>query len=342
VSLDPPLIAFLPAATSSSWPKIAKAGRFCVNVLAADQESVCRSFAARSADKFAGLSWHAAPSGAPILDGALAWIDCGLETVHEAGDHLIVLGRVSDLHIERSTLPLLFFQGGYGRFSPHSLAARDARFATQLQIVDRARPLMEQLADRTGTQVGAAFCDGNELTILASAGAAPDLQLLPAAIGHRLPVHAPVGIWWAANAAAEQAEGWLRDITPPELAERYRGALKEIRESGLCLGLAPVHTEMEKVVDARTTPGVEPTAEERQALGRLALDPHDFVPSATALAELDRRSDVVSLWAPTFTADGDVGLGLFLSGSSHTGRPAHTYAAELRALAQAVTTLAAS
>ena len=342
VSLDPPLVAFLPTRTSGSWARIAEAGRFCVNILAADQEHVCRSFAARSADKFAGVAWHAAPSGAPILDSALAWIDADLETVHEAGDHLIVLGRVTRLHIERPTLPLLFFQGGYGRFSPHSLAARDARFATQLQLVDRARPHIEDLAERTGIQVGAAFCDGNELTILASAGAAPDLRLVPAAIGHRLPVQPPVGLWWAANAEAPKVDTYLRDVAPAALADRYRGALDDIREAGFCLGLAPVHSEMEKVLDRRVTPHLEPTAEERQALGRLDVDPRDFVPSNTALAELDRRGDVVSLWAPTFTPRGEVELGLFLSGSSRVGRPARAYADELRALAEAVTSLAAS
>jgi len=121
VSLDPPLVAFLPDKKSSSWPKIAAAGKFCVNILAADQEPVCRAFASKAPDKFAGLAWRPAASGSPILTGAVAWIDCDLEAVHDAGDHLIVIGRVTDLDIERPTLPLLFFQGGYGRFSPHSL-----------------------------------------------------------------------------------------------------------------------------------------------------------------------------------------------------------------------------
>jgi len=120
VSLDPPLVAFLPATSSSSWPKIAPGKKFCVNILGADQESVCGAFASKAADKFAGLSWRPAASGAPILDGAVAWVDCELEAVHEAGDHLIVVGRVVDLDIERPALPLLFFQGGYGS-SPRTL-----------------------------------------------------------------------------------------------------------------------------------------------------------------------------------------------------------------------------
>ena len=217
VSLDPPLVAFLPDKKSSSWPKIAPAGRFCVNILADDQEPVCRAFASKAPDKFAGLRWRPAASGSPILENAVAWVDCDLEAVHDAGDHLIVLGRVTDLDVERPTLPLLFFQGGYGRFSPHSLAIRDARFRTQLHLVDRARPLMEKLSERTGAQVAAAYCDGSELTVLASVGAPADPRVSPAVIGQHLPVVAPWGIWWMAFADAAHVERWLGGIESADL-----------------------------------------------------------------------------------------------------------------------------
>jgi flavin reductase (DIM6/NTAB) family NADH-FMN oxidoreductase RutF len=119
VSLDPPLVAILPAKTSTSWPAIEAAGAFCVNILSAGQEALCRTFATSGADKFAGVSWRAAPSGAPALAGALAWIDCTLEQVVEAGDHFIALGRVTALDVadpdeDHVSGPLVFFQGGYG------------------------------------------------------------------------------------------------------------------------------------------------------------------------------------------------------------------------------------
>jgi flavin reductase (DIM6/NTAB) family NADH-FMN oxidoreductase RutF len=117
VSLDPPLIGFFPDKTSSSWPRIEVTGSFCVNVLAADQEDVCRRFASKADDKFAGLGWSPAGSGSPLLDGALAWIDCDIESVTEAGDHWLVLGRVRELGVGHEGEPLLFFRGGYGRFS---------------------------------------------------------------------------------------------------------------------------------------------------------------------------------------------------------------------------------
>jgi flavin reductase (DIM6/NTAB) family NADH-FMN oxidoreductase RutF len=128
VSLDPPLVAVLPAKTSTSWPKIAAAGRFCINILAASQEALCRSFAVSGADKFAGVSWRRAPSGAPILDGTLAWIDCDLQQSVEAGDHYIVLGQVRALEVEplEAAAPLVFFQGGYGTFGPHCRPAATA------------------------------------------------------------------------------------------------------------------------------------------------------------------------------------------------------------------------
>jgi flavin reductase (DIM6/NTAB) family NADH-FMN oxidoreductase RutF len=117
VSLEPPLVAFFAATTSSSWPKIRAAGSFCVNILADDQEDVCRRFASKDEDKFAGLGWSPAGSGAPLLDGVLAWIDCDIESVTEAGDHVCVMGRVRSLEVAHDGGPLLFFRGGYGRFS---------------------------------------------------------------------------------------------------------------------------------------------------------------------------------------------------------------------------------
>ena len=117
VSLDPPLVAFFPDRGSSSWPKIEAAGAFCVNILAEDQEDVCRRFASKGDDKFAGLGWKPAASGAPVLDGVLAWIDCDIDQVLDAGDHFCVLGRVRDLEVAQDGAPLLFFRGGYGRFA---------------------------------------------------------------------------------------------------------------------------------------------------------------------------------------------------------------------------------
>jgi len=116
VSIAPPLVAFCVAGTSSTWPRIRANGSFCVNILADDQEDLCRVFAGRSQERFLGVGWRAAGSGGPILSGVLAWLDCTLEAEHVAGDHIIVVGRVHELGVDHEGRPLVFYRGGYGRF----------------------------------------------------------------------------------------------------------------------------------------------------------------------------------------------------------------------------------
>ena len=107
-----------PAKTSTSWPKVREAGNFCINILAADQRIVCDAFARSGGDKFSELAWQpSAHTGAPVLEGILAYVDCNLEVEHEAGDHTIAVGRVRDLGLVNGEHPpLLFHRGGYGSF----------------------------------------------------------------------------------------------------------------------------------------------------------------------------------------------------------------------------------
>ncbi|MCY3925658.1 MAG: flavin reductase family protein [bacterium] len=119
VSLEPPLVMFCPGKSSSSWPAIEASGSFCVNVLAEDQAAVSSRFAGRDPQKFTGIAWGTRATGSPVVAGCLAWIDCVIEAVHEAGDHWIVVGRVADLGVERPEVgPLVFFKGGYGAVGP--------------------------------------------------------------------------------------------------------------------------------------------------------------------------------------------------------------------------------
>jgi flavin reductase (DIM6/NTAB) family NADH-FMN oxidoreductase RutF len=112
LSLEPPLIALAPAKSSTSWPKIAKAGAFCVNILAEHQAELCRAFAVSGADKFASVSWRRGLTGAPILDGALAHVECDLGIIHDAGDHELVTGTVRSLGIGEGE-PLIFYRGDF-------------------------------------------------------------------------------------------------------------------------------------------------------------------------------------------------------------------------------------
>ena len=117
VSLDPPLVMFCPAHSSQTWPRIREVGIFAVNILAADQEAICRKFAVSGADKFTGVGWSPGLTGAPILSGVIAHIECRLEAVTVGGDHDIVTGRPLYVGESPGTAPLLFFRSQYGGFS---------------------------------------------------------------------------------------------------------------------------------------------------------------------------------------------------------------------------------
>lgn len=114
LSLDPPLVSFAPARTSSTWPKVRDARRFCVNVLADDQGGMSTAFARSGADKFAGVEWRPSLQGAPVLGGVVAWIDCELWVEYDGGDHTMVAARVVDLGANAAGAPLLFHRGAYG------------------------------------------------------------------------------------------------------------------------------------------------------------------------------------------------------------------------------------
>lgn len=120
VSLDPPLVGFCVARSSSSWPRIEATGSFGVTVLAEDQHETSGRFASKVEDKFADETWVPAPvTGSPLIQGGIEHIDCTLHDVLDGGDHVIVLGRVQYLDVHRDDVgPLLFFRGGYGRHEP--------------------------------------------------------------------------------------------------------------------------------------------------------------------------------------------------------------------------------
>ncbi len=113
VSLDPPLVAFLPTRQSRAFQAIQRSGHFCVNFLAADQQQISNTFASRAEDKFEGLDWTLTKGGSALLDGVVGYVDCTVQTVHEAGDHWIVVGKVVDLSVGEAVDPLLYYGGSY-------------------------------------------------------------------------------------------------------------------------------------------------------------------------------------------------------------------------------------
>ena len=118
VSLDPPLVLVCMAHTSSTWPAIRDSGHFAVNILGEHQEDTCRRFGARTGDRFEGVGWTTGKTGSPILHEAIAYVDCVIDAEHEAGDHVIVVGRVVDLGQPAEGGALLFWRGGYAQLGP--------------------------------------------------------------------------------------------------------------------------------------------------------------------------------------------------------------------------------
>jgi flavin reductase (DIM6/NTAB) family NADH-FMN oxidoreductase RutF len=269
VSLDPPLVAFLPAKSSTTFEAIAKRGVFCVNVLASDQEAVCRQLAAKGADKFDGLGWRTGSTGSPILEGAVAWIDCEIESTHDAGDHWIVVGRVLDLKVETPSLPLLFFQGGYGRFAPLSISAVGAPdLVEQLRLVDLLRPGMVAASHQLGVEVLATARLEDELVAVATSGH-PDPTRLPTRVGQRMPYLPPLGIVFAAWSDSQE---WLRrsGLDEPQLGH-VRRLVERVRARGWSATTgAPSHGELERAL-ARVSIHA-PTPEQVRAVEE-AIDP---------------------------------------------------------------------
>jgi flavin reductase (DIM6/NTAB) family NADH-FMN oxidoreductase RutF len=121
VSLDPPLVLVCVGRGAQSYPSLAAAGRFAVNVLADGQEAISRRFATaspgRAAEKFEGIGWKMGALGCPLIDDALAHLECSTTQTVEGGDHTIFLGRVEagSCRDEGGGAPLLYYRGRYSR-----------------------------------------------------------------------------------------------------------------------------------------------------------------------------------------------------------------------------------
>lgn len=118
VSLDPPLILVCVIRGTQGEEMIEQNGIFAVNILSEEQEAISRYFASKSRprgpDAFAEISHRRAASGSPILDGSLAYLDCRVAAMHEAGDHTIFIGEVMAIGSSVEARPLLFHGGKYG------------------------------------------------------------------------------------------------------------------------------------------------------------------------------------------------------------------------------------
>jgi 3-hydroxy-9,10-secoandrosta-1,3,5(10)-triene-9,17-dione monooxygenase reductase component len=114
VSLDPPAVLFCPAHSSSTWPQLRTARHLAINILSNAQHAVSQRFASRQVDRFADTQWSPGTMGAPLLEEALGWIECSIESEVPVGDHTVVIASVQQLGKHANVEdPLIFFRGGY-------------------------------------------------------------------------------------------------------------------------------------------------------------------------------------------------------------------------------------
>ena len=116
VSMEPPLVGFLPGKDSNTWKKMENENKFCVNVLSDQQENVANAFFRKETDPWEVIPWYESAEGLPAIEGSLASIDCSLFSVVEAGDHWFVTGQVLGAKIMETGSPLLFLGGSYGQY----------------------------------------------------------------------------------------------------------------------------------------------------------------------------------------------------------------------------------
>jgi len=116
VSLEPLLVLVCVDHAADTHPLLEKSGVFAVNILSEKQEHVSRLFAGPTEEKtgrLEGMGYRTAVTGAPIIEGCLAYLDCRIVAAYPGGDHTIFIGQVEEAEISGDGPPLIFFRGRY-------------------------------------------------------------------------------------------------------------------------------------------------------------------------------------------------------------------------------------
>lgn len=239
VSLDPPLAAFMPTKGSFTYGKLRTSEGFTVNILANDQEGLCRQLARPAANKLADIAWTPSINGSPVLEGVVATIDCSFHSITDAGDHDIVLGAVQNLQVRRPVTPLLFFQGGYGGFVPRSLmVSYDKELANAVTLAQKVRFSMENLCAITGAEVTAYARVGDDIATVATV--VSEGMNHTATLGSRFPLMLPMGELFIAWENEEEQAKWIAKAVDidDEARDFFVGRLEVIRERGWSYSLS--------------------------------------------------------------------------------------------------------
>ena len=114
LSMDPALVLVCPNYESDSYPVLREASRFAINILAADQTSPCFAFAKKGEAKTAAIAEVAITKsefGTPLIDGAVATIECSLWKEYEGGDHAILIGKMEQASVNDDASPMVYCRG---------------------------------------------------------------------------------------------------------------------------------------------------------------------------------------------------------------------------------------
>lgn len=308
VSLDPPLVGFLPDRTSSTWPKIEAAGSFTANVLTSTQEDVVRAFTQKQDDRFTRFEWLPTGAGGLRLEQAAAWVDCTIEDARLAGDHYVVLGAVQDLgEGDSASLPLLFLRGGYGSFSIPSIQSSDSTLYQHLEAVDAARPEIEALASDLEVECLVTVVVDDLVVVASAAGVEWSPRRFRTPVGVAFPLAAPLSPTHVAWGGEDPARRWIAE------GHRLLGSfddslvsrdLAAVRERGYDVRSSR-EAQAEWELSVKTAPGagkVDLTDSMRQLMLGIEAGTNRVIADGV----------VVSISAPVFGPDGEVALCLYL------------------------------
>jgi flavin reductase (DIM6/NTAB) family NADH-FMN oxidoreductase RutF len=117
LSLEPPLVLFCLDKLTASISAFNRNKSFALNMLSEDQQALSVRFSSKIEGRFSGLEFDTWSTGVPILSGCLANLECIIDAVHDGGDHLIIIGRVTRIAQIKEGKPLLYFDGEYGRIA---------------------------------------------------------------------------------------------------------------------------------------------------------------------------------------------------------------------------------
>ena len=317
VSLEPPLVSFMPMTTSASYAKLRTAKHLVVSVLADDQLQACRTLASKDPNKFEKVSWSPSSKGAPMIDGAVAYVHGQIDQEIGAGDHYITLLAYDEVAVNRPVTPLLFFQGGYGGFSTTGLSAHvDESMISAVRVAEASRPQLDALAEKFQCSAHALVqISPIDQTIGATSyGGSSDAD---ERIGVRVPLIPPLGeaaVAWS----PDQVDQWVSRIFPPDqdVINQYRCLAATIREQGYAVsridhdpaGYDALGHALSEYAGGELTP-----ARDRAVRTTIAESASFFGGSITPSdTDLDLASIVVPVFDPTSEASLNSGLVLRL------------------------------